>query len=204
VLEFIVSCYTRASYFLLHRSGPAVQGEFAAADRLTRPVLALAAALFVSSLPTIAQLAARHEFAQLKLAYRRTVLRVTFGLTPILLVAWFLAAWLLGKLAPDYTGAIWPFRMLMLGTFFMFLNQLSSAFIMALGKFRVIMSVAVVNLCVYLGIAPTLIAQHGATGAALATTFMEGLNTLMQLGVVYQLLRSSHAAHGGGHPAPPS
>jgi len=26
-LEFIVSCYSRASYFLLHRSGPSVQGE---------------------------------------------------------------------------------------------------------------------------------------------------------------------------------
>jgi O-antigen/teichoic acid export membrane protein len=86
----------------------------------------------------------------------------------------------------------------MLGTFFMFLNQLSSAFIMALGKFRVIMGVAVINLIVYLALAPWLIARHGATGAALATTAMEGLNTLMQLGVVYQLLRSAHAAHSGG------
>ena len=80
----------------------------------------------------------------------------------------------------------------------MFMNQLSSAFIMALGKFRVIMIVAVINLIVYLGLAPWLIAEHGASGAALATTVMEGINTLMQLGVVYQLLRSSHAAANSG------
>jgi len=196
-LEFIVSCYTRASYFLLHRSGATVQGEFAAADRLTRPVLALAAALFVSSLPTIAQLAARHEFALLKVAYRKTVVRVILGLGPILAVAWYLAAWLLTRFAPEYAASIWPFRILMLGTFFMFMNQLSSAFIMALGKFRIIMGVALINLVVYLALAPWLIAEHGASGAALATTLMEGINTLMQLVVVWQLLRSSHAAHSG-------
>jgi len=103
-------------------------------------VLALGAALFVSSLPTIAQLAARHEFGQLKLAYRKTVLRVLLGLSPMLAVAWYLAAWLLAKFAPAFTAALWPFRILMLGTFFMFMNQLSSAFIMALGKFRIIMA----------------------------------------------------------------
>ena len=192
-LEFIVSCYSRASYFLLHRSGPTIQGEFAAADRLTRPVLALGAALFVSSLPTIAQLAARREFAQLMAAYKQTILRVTLGLCPILAGAWYLAAWLLGKFAPAYAASIWPFRILMLGTFFMFMNQLSSAFIMALGQFRVIMGVALINLVVYLSLAPWLIEQHGASGAALATTVMEGVNTLMQLVVVYVLLRSARA-----------
>jgi len=56
----------------------------------------------------------------------------------------------------------------------------------------------VINLIVYLALAPWLIAQHGASGAALATTVMEGLNTLMQLVVVYQLLHSSHAAAESG------
>jgi len=86
----------------------------------------------------------------------------------------------------------------MLGSFFMFMNQLSSAFIMALGRFRIIMGVAVINLIVYLALAPWLIAEQGARGAALATTLMEGLNTLMQLVVVYLLLRSSHAAAESG------
>jgi O-antigen/teichoic acid export membrane protein len=189
LLEFIVSCYSRASYVLLHRSGPTVQGEFAAADRLTRPVLALAAALFISSLPSIAQLAARGDIAQLRKAYGRMLQRVTLGLTPILAAAWFFAAWLLARFAPAYSAAIWPFRTLIVGTFFMFLNQMSSAFIMALGRFRLIMSVAIVNLLVYLAIAPGFVAQHGARGAALATTVMEGINTLMQLAIVYALLK---------------
>jgi O-antigen/teichoic acid export membrane protein len=191
VLEFVVSVYTRASYFFLHQSGPVVQGEYAAADRLTRPVLALAGAVFVSSLPTIAQLAAKREFTALRRAYRNTVVRVTLVLTPVLLVAWFLAAWLLTRFLPAYAAAVWPFRILMVGTFFMFLNMLSSAFIMALGKFRVIMSVAFINLVVYLALAPSLIPRYGASGAAAATTAMEGLNTVMQLVVVYVLLKQA-------------
>ena len=189
VLEFVVSCYTRASYFLLHRSGSAVQGEYAAADRLTRPLLALGAAVFVSSLPTIAQLAARRDFDALRVAYRKTVARVALALTPVLIAAWYLSAWLLTRYVPAYRAAVWPFRILMVGTFFMFLNQLSSAFIMAMGKFRVIMTVALINLAVYLSLAPGLIPRYGAAGAATATTVMEGLNTLMQLAVVYWLLR---------------
>jgi Na+-driven multidrug efflux pump len=60
------------------------------------------------------------------------------------------------------------------------------------------MGVAIINLIIYLSLAPWLIAEHGASGAALATTVMEGINTLMQLVVVYQLLRSSHAAADSG------
>ncbi|MET0384577.1 MAG: oligosaccharide flippase family protein [Polyangiales bacterium] len=189
VLELVVSCYSRASYFLLHHSGAEVQGAYAAADRLTRPVLALAAALFLSSLPSLAQLAVQRDFVQLRAAYRRTLVRVVLGLTPILTAAWFLAAWLLARFVPVYSGAIWPFRILLVGTFFMFMNQLSSGFVMALGKFRIIMTVAIINLGVYLALAPSFIAQYGASGAALAVTTMEGVNTLMQLFAVYWLLR---------------
>lgn len=191
VLEFVVSCYTRASYFLLHHSGSAVQGEYAAADRLTRPLLALGAAVFVSSLPTIAQLAVKRDWSALRTAYRKTVGRVALALAPVLVVAWYLSAWLLTRYVPAYRDAVWPFRILMVGTFFMFLNQLSSAFIMAMGKFRVIMTVAIINLAVYLSLAPGLIPRYGASGAATATTVMEGLNTLMQLAVVYWLLRQA-------------
>lgn len=195
VLEFVVSLYMRASYFLLHKSGPAVQGEYAAADRLTRPLLALGGAVFVSSLPTIAQLATQKHFERLAVVYRRSVLRITLGLIPIAAVAWALSSWILVKFAPEYAGAIWPFRILTLGTFFMFLNQLSTTFIVALGKFRVIMTVAIVNLLVYLVLAPQLIPIYGAAGAATATTVMEGINTAMQLGVVFYLLKDAQRAH---------
>jgi O-antigen/teichoic acid export membrane protein len=73
ILEVIVMVYCRASCFLLHNAGPAVQGEFAAADRLVKPILVLAAAVVVSSLPTIAGMAAREEFVELLRVYKRSV-----------------------------------------------------------------------------------------------------------------------------------
>ncbi len=191
VLEFVVTVYMRAAYFLLHGAGPRVVGEYAAADRLIRPLLAIAGAVFSSSLPTVAQQAARHEFHEMLRVYRRALARVISGLIPIGIAAWFLASWLLGRFAHDYVDAIWPFRILMIGTFFMFLNQLSATYIMALGKFRVIMTVAMVNLGVYLVFGSRFIPRYGASGAAMATSAMEAINTVMQLVLVFVLLRRS-------------
>lgn len=188
VLEFVVTCYTRASYFFLHDAGYAVQGQYAAADRLIRPVLAIAGALVVSSLPTIAQLAAKREFTKLVVTYKRAVVRVALALTPIAVAAWFLAAWLLRRYAPEYSDAVTPFRILVIGTFFLFLNQLSTIYIIALGKFRLIMSVALVNLAAYVPIAMYLVPRYGATGAALSTCLIEVLNAVMQLTITYVLL----------------
>jgi O-antigen/teichoic acid export membrane protein len=87
VLEVIVMVYCRGSYFLLHNAGAAVQGEFAAADKLVKPILTLAGAIVVSSLPTVAAMAARREFAQLLKAYKRSVFRICAILTPLTIVA---------------------------------------------------------------------------------------------------------------------
>lgn len=189
VLEFVVAFYMRASYIFLHEAGHAVQGQYAAADRLLRPVLAISAAVFVSSLPTVAQLAAQREYGKLLTTYKRSVARVTIGLAPVVAASWFLAAWLLKRFAPEYTDAVTPFRIMIAGTFFLFLNQLSTTYIMALGKFRLIMCVALVNLAVYVVLASWLVPKYGATGAALATSLMEGVNTTMQLTIVGVLLK---------------
>jgi O-antigen/teichoic acid export membrane protein len=79
----------------------------------------------------------------------------------------------------------------------MFFNMLSTTFIMALGKFRVIMTVAIVNLIVYLVLATHLIPAHGALGAALSTSTMEAVNTIMQMAVVYFLLRRMESERTG-------
>jgi O-antigen/teichoic acid export membrane protein len=200
VLEFVVTVYMRAAYFLLHDAGPQVVGQYAAADRLMRPILAVAGAVFASSLPTVAQQAARHEFRDMLRVYRRAVLRVSVALMPIGAGAWYFASWLLTRFAKEYVAAIWPFRILMVGTFFMFLNQLSGTYIVALGKFRVIMSVAIINLLVYLVLGTRLIPRFGASGAAMATSAMEALNTVMQLIIVFWLLRrSTRQVHQKGH-----
>lgn len=189
VLEFVVMAYTKLSYFLLHGAGSYVQGEYAAADRLIAPVLGLASALFVSSLPTLATLAAQHRYEELTVYYRRSIVRTFLGLTPVALGAWLLTGLILRKLVPAYAGAIWPFRILSVGAMFMFLNQMSSSFIIALGKFRLIMFVALANLVVYVVLALQLIPRYRAVGAALSTATMEGVNTMMQIGIVFWLLR---------------
>jgi O-antigen/teichoic acid export membrane protein len=73
---------------------------------------------------------------------------------------------------------------------FMVVNQLTSTVIMAIGRFRLIMFVALVNLVSYLVLAVKLIPTHGAVGAAIATATMEGVNTIMQVTALFYLLRS--------------
>ena len=189
VLEFVVALYTRASYFFLHGAGAAVQGQYAAADRLIKPVMAVAGAVFLSSLPTVAVLVTERKHALLQTSYRRSVVQVALGFLPIAGLAWFLASWLLQRFAPEYSGAIWPFRILVLGAFFIFLNMLSTTYIVALGQFRTIMFVAGCNLVVYLLLALYLIPRYGAVGAAIATSTVEAVNTLMQLTIVHRLLK---------------
>jgi PST family polysaccharide transporter len=188
-LEVIVMVYCRASYFLLHDAGPAVQGEFAAADRLVKPILALASAVVVSSLPTIAVMAARQEFVQLLRVYKRSVTRIVVTLTPIAIAACLLMPYLLRRFAPVYADASSSFRILTVGAMFMFLNQLSSAFIVSLGKFRLIMTIGFVNLVVYFALALFLIPRYEAVGAAISTALTEATNAILQSLAVLLLLR---------------
>jgi O-antigen/teichoic acid export membrane protein len=190
VLEFVVMAYSRGSYFFLHSQGPTAQGEYAAADRLVRPVLSIAGALFMSSLPTVATLAVSRDFETLRRMYKKAMLRIFQGLVPLMFASWLLAGYLLGKAAPEYAGATAPFRILSVGAVFMFVNQLSTTFVVALGRFRTIMIVALINLVVYLGLAAFLVPRFGATGAATATSVMEAINTVIQVVIVLNLLRS--------------
>lgn len=190
-LEFIVALYSRASYFLLHDAGAVVQGQYAAADRLMKPLMAIAGAVFISSLPTVAAVAARRDFVTMRASYHRNVWRVAIGCVALCAGAWVLAGWLLTRFAPAYAMAIWPFRVLSVGTVFMFLNMLSTTYIVALGRFRTIMIVAGCNLIVYLVLATQLIPRHGALGAALSTSLMEAINTIIQLWVVSRLLKTA-------------
>ena len=189
-IEFIVIAYSRGSYFLLRASGAAAQGEYAAADMMIRPLFTIATAILASSLPTIAVLAAQRNFASLHRAYVRTLVRSTQFLTVLLVAAWFLAPWLLRTYAPEYRDATLPFRILSIGALFMFLNQMSTTFLVALGRFRIIMANTCVNFVVYLGIATQLVPRYGAPGAAAATSIMEAINTIIQIAIVHWLLRS--------------
>jgi O-antigen/teichoic acid export membrane protein len=190
-LEVLVMLYSRGSYFLLHSAGAAVQGEFAAADKLVRPILTLAGAIVVSSLPTVAAMAARREFTQLLRAYKRSVWRICAILTPITVVACIITPQLLRRFAPVYADASVSFRILTVGAVFMFLNQLSTAFIISMGKFRLIMVICFANLVVYFVVAIYLIPRYAAPGAAFATAVTEAINTIMQSVAVTYLLKKA-------------
>lgn len=195
-LEFVVMAYMRASYLLLHDAGARVQGEYAAADQLAKPVLVVTGALMASSLPTVAAIAAGREFDRLTRVFRTALVRALQVLVPLATGVFFLAPYILRKLAPDYVGATTPFRVLLVGTLFMCLNQLSSTFIVAMGRFRLFLMVAAVNFAVYLSLATRLIPRYQASGAAVATAVMEAVNTVMQLVIVAILLRHARRAEG--------
>jgi O-antigen/teichoic acid export membrane protein len=195
VLEVVVMVYLRGSYFLLGSAGGEVLGQYAAADKLVRPFLSVSSAIVASSLPTVAIIAADHQFERLRRIYRKSVLQATAALLPIAVAASIGLPWLLERFAPDYRAAAGPFRILVFGGMFMFLNQLSSTFIIGMGRFRTIMFIALGNLVVYFSLATHLIPRFAAVGAAAATSIMEGMNTIVQLVVVRSLIHRSIREH---------
>jgi O-antigen/teichoic acid export membrane protein len=149
-----------------------------------------------SALPTISTLAQQRAFGTLQSAYVKTVARMLLGLGPVLGVVWFLAPWLLQRLAPDWVQAVWPLRLLSFATVFMLLNSLSSVFIVALGALRVVTLIALLNLVVFFTLAYRWVPTYGASGAAMATTVMEGVNCAMQTTLVVWLMRRAAREEG--------
>jgi O-antigen/teichoic acid export membrane protein len=181
LLEVVVTIYSRAGYLFLESHGARTLGEYAAADRLTRPLVALASAVVASAIPSVARLAVNADPHQLWSVYRRVLGRALLVLLPIVVVAELAVPWSLERFVPEYVGAGAPVRVLVVGALFMTINQLSSMFFIALGHFRMILGVAFFNLVNYLVLATVLIPRYAALGAAWSTTIMEGMNGLIQV-----------------------
>jgi len=177
----VVVFYDRAGYFLLRDSGVQQLGQYAAAERLTRPIISVASAICFSSLPTIGAMAVGGDLTRLRTVYRRSLLGSGAVLAPLVGAAWFAAPWLLTRFAPSYAQAGGPLRVLAIGALFVVLNIISTVFLTALGRFRVMIAIAVLDLVIYLLLASRLIPTHGALGAALSTTIMEGINVVVQV-----------------------
>jgi O-antigen/teichoic acid export membrane protein len=169
----LAMAYLRGNYFFLHGGDPIVQGEFAAADRLLRPLLGVGAALSVSALPTVALLTEGRDYTLLRRSFATGALRIAQVLLALLVVAWPLSAWLLSRFAPAYSGSIVPFRILLVGAFFTFLAQLGRTYVAGAGRYQAMMALAAANLAVYIVLGKLLIPNGGAVGAALATAFTE-------------------------------
>jgi O-antigen/teichoic acid export membrane protein len=151
-------------------------------------------------LPTVSAMAVKADYVGLRALYRRTLLGILAALAPVLGLTWFFSAWLLQRFAPAYAGALWPFRGLALGTSFIFLNIVGALFLTALGKFRILMLIALLDLAVYLLLSSHLIPAYGAVGAAMTTTFMEGVNVIVDFAIIMRLLTKGQRTAAGRGP----
>jgi O-antigen/teichoic acid export membrane protein len=183
----LVMLYLRGAYLALHSADAVVRGDFAAADRLIRPLLGVAAALSVSALPTIASLEGDPD--ALRAMFKKSVARTLQLVGLAVAIAWPLSGWLLSLGGGSWSGAIWPFRILLLGLPFIFLNQLARTYVTGLARYRAVLIVAAVNLAVFGLLAVTLVKHWGAVGAALATVATEALSTAMLSAITLYFLR---------------
>ncbi len=191
LLEVVVTVYSRAGYLFLQSHGSRVLGEYAAADRLTRPLVALASAVVASAIPSVARLAVSANHGEVWSVYVRVLRRAGLVLLPIVGTAILAVPWLLERFVPEYVGAGASVRVLLIGALFMTINQLSSMFFIGLGHFRMILGVALWNLVFYFVLATSLIPRHGALGAAWSTTIMEGMNGLVQVVLLAWTIRAT-------------
>jgi len=83
----------------------------------------------------------------------------------------------------------------------MFVNQAIVDVHGGAGELRIIMTIAIANLLVYVVLAAALIPRLGARGAALSTLIVEAINTVLQVGIVRYLLRSVAWARRRSRPA---
>lgn len=188
-LDIVTLSYTRASYFVLDGLGAAALGLYALADRIASPLLRLSGALSTTALPLFSELGRSDDPKALSGFYFRNLRRtglmlllgaaIAFGAVPPIIRVWF----------AEYEGALPILYVLYLGVCFMSVNQITSACLNGLGHFGWVAAVATLNLGVYAVGVTLFVEPYGALGAAIATTLMEGLNMLMQLGLLRRLFR---------------
>lgn len=185
--------YLRAPYLFLHDAAPVVRGEYAAADRLLRPLLGVAMAIAASALPTLAAMASGGERDALRTALRTALPRVVLALTGVFIVAWPLVEIALPRLAPAYAGAVGPFRALLAGVLCMFVNALARSLLMALGRFRALLGVSAATAVLFVVVTRSGLVACDAVGAALALSLVEASATVALL-----LLAARTVGIGGG------
>jgi len=197
LLALIVVLYSRLSIFMLERyGGLEVVGHYFTAIKVSEPLLMIASALGASAFPVLSRMAERGDKASLKGRFLLYSWRSCLLSAGVALVITFFASDILALVKPEYVAASGALIALSWATVFMFQNQLCTYVINSFGKFHYVTVFAVVNLCVFLILAFTLIPRYGSTGAGLSTLGTEGINTLVQLVAVTILIRRMKAATG--------
>ncbi|MEZ4329209.1 MAG: polysaccharide biosynthesis C-terminal domain-containing protein [Polyangiales bacterium] len=187
----VVMLYKRLGfYFVEAQHGVESVGALGAAVQLSAPAVGLGGALSVSIGPYAAQLAAKGELATLRREAVRATSKVLAYLTPVTLLMAFLAIPATARWAPEYADAARAFGWMSTAGLFMFVARTTTAILVALRRARVMSYVVTVDLVVFTLFAWALVPSYSAEGAAMATFLMEGLNVVVQCGLVYTYTRT--------------
>jgi O-antigen/teichoic acid export membrane protein len=190
ISAILITAYFRLGTLILGwMIGYEAVGEYAVAYRITESFLILAVAIASSVYPIFSKIAQSGDFQR----FKRALIKV-YGSSLLLgvLFAAFItifASQILGLISSQYEGSISPLILLTWGTVFMFANMQSAASIQGLGLFKVVTLIASFNLILNVSLNFYLIPLFGATGVALATLLTEGVNMIVQLSLIFFLLR---------------
>jgi O-antigen/teichoic acid export membrane protein len=186
----LITAYFRLGTLILGwMVGYQAVGEYAVAYRITESFLILAVAIASSVYPIFSKIAESGDFQR----FKRALMKVYGG--SLLLGALFaicitvFAAQILNLISPEYKGSITPLILLSWACVVMFANMQSAASIQGLGLFKLVTVIASVNLILNVLLNLYFIPLLAATGVALAALLTEGVNMIIQLSLVFFLLR---------------
>lgn len=195
-MEILVVAYSRLGVFLVEASaGLAEVGLLYVALRINDLTVGVAGALGASALPVFARLAASGDHAQIRRSFARySLLGGAFSGSVALTLTLF-GAPLLALVKPAYADAAPALAAFSWAGVAMFQSNVSGAVLYGFGRFRLVATVAAVNLATFAAVGLWSVPRYGALGAALATLTTEALCSLFYVACVLRLLRREEAAH---------
>ncbi|MDP3954918.1 MAG: flippase [bacterium] len=181
-LLFVFSIYNRLDIFLLQiLQGPEPVGIYGLAykvhDNLILGSAYLAAALF----PIISVLAGKpNTFDQLKNIYRKIFDILLVAGVVVSVSTYFLAPWIVSAIGGEaFAGSVVALRILVFATLLAYFNHLNGYMIIALGKQKISLIIAVIALSWNLGLNLVLIPYFSYMAAAAVTIATEGMVLLL-------------------------
>lgn len=189
----LIMVYSRLDVLVLSsRLDAAAVGLYGVAFRLTEPVQMAAAAFGLSVLSRFAawfHAPAGVSLRAAALRYALFTLAVGAAAAAVLAIA---APPLVARFLPAYADAGPILRVLAASLVFRSLNATLAGILQGAGRFRLLTGIALWNVAATWACLQWFVPREGALGAALALLSVEGVNSLLQAGMVARVV----AAHG--------
>jgi len=146
-------------------------GIYSAASPTSRLILAFSTALYATLLPSIAGLKAENRSQEIKRHVITSYKLLLLVFLPLLAVSYVSASAIITVLfGASYAAAASPFRILIIGAFFIGIFNLNSGVFQGMGMPKVPMRVLMIAALLDLFLNAMLIPGYGMTGAAVATS----------------------------------